>query len=51
MTEEQIEMLRFLIKEDIEAAGIVGLEHGLWGWADKQIKEGWKCFKDSFKST
>jgi hypothetical protein len=24
------------------------MEHGAWGWADKQLEEGWKCFKDSF---
>jgi hypothetical protein len=27
------------------------MEHGVWGWADKQLEEGWQEFKDSFKST
>jgi len=31
MTEEQIKMLRFIIKQEIEAAGIDGMEHGVWG--------------------
>jgi hypothetical protein len=30
---------------------IDGMEHGAWGWADKQLEEGWQEFKDSFKST
>ena len=34
MTEDQIEMLRHLIKQEIDAA---------------QLEEGWKCFIDSFK--
>ena len=50
MTEEQIEMLRFLIKDEIEAAGIDGMEHGAWGWAEKQLDEGWKKFKESFET-
>jgi len=50
MTEEQIEMLRFLIKNEIEAAGIDGMEHGAWGWAEKQLDEDWKKFKESFKT-
>jgi hypothetical protein len=51
MTEEQLDLLRHLIKQEIDAASIDGMEHGAWGWADKQLEEGWKCFKDSFKST
>ena len=51
MTEEQLYLLRYLIKQEIDAARIDGMEHGSWGWADKQLEEGWKCFKDSFKST
>ena len=50
MTEEQIEMLRFLIKDEIEAAGIDGMEHGAWGWAEKQLDESWKKFKESFEA-
>ena len=48
MTEEQIDMLRHLIKQEIDAAQIDGMEHGAWGWADKQLEEGWKTFIDSF---
>ena len=51
MTEQQLYLLRHLIKQEIDAANIDGMEHGTWGWADKQLEEGWKCFKDSFKST
>ncbi len=47
MTEEQLDLLRHLIKQEIDAANINGMEHGAWGWADKQLEEGWKCFKDS----
>ena len=49
MTEEQIQLLRHLIKQEIDAAQIDGMEHDAWGWADKQLEEGWKCFIDSFK--
>ena len=48
MTEEQIEMLRRLIQDEIASAGIDGMEHGAWGWADKQLEEGWKLFRESF---
>jgi hypothetical protein len=24
------------------------MEHGAWGWAEKQLDEGWKTFIDSF---
>lgn len=48
MTEEQIEMLRFIIQKEIESAQIDGMEHGVWGWADKQLDENWKAFKESF---
>jgi len=41
-------MLRFLIKQEIEAAGIDGMEHGAWGWAEKQLDENWKKFQQSF---
>jgi hypothetical protein len=49
MTEEQLNVLRSLIKLEIEVAQIDGMEHGAWGWADKQLKEGWQDLKDSFK--
>ena len=48
MTDEQITMLRNLIKDEIECAQIDGFEHGRWGWAEKQLNEGWKTFLDSF---
>jgi hypothetical protein len=50
MTEEQIQILRSLIQEEIDAAGIDGMEHGAWGWADKQLEEGWKNFEKSFRT-
>jgi hypothetical protein len=51
MTEEQLDNLRHLIKQEIDAAQIDGMEHGVWGWAEKQLDQGWQEFKDSFKST
>ena len=48
-TEKQIDNLRHLIKQEIDAAQIDGMEHGAWGWADRQLEEGWQEFKDSFK--
>ena len=49
MTEDQIEMLRWLIKGEIEAAKIDGFEHGAWGWAEKRLDENWKEFQESFR--
>jgi hypothetical protein len=49
MTEEQLDNLRHLIKQEIDAAQIDGMEHGVWGWAEKQLDEGWQDLKDSFK--
>lgn len=49
MTDEQIKMLRQLIKQEVDAAQIDGMEHGAWGWADKQLDKGWKEFQESFK--
>ena len=51
MTEEQITMLRRLIKDEIDAAQIDGMEHGQWGWAEKQLDEGWKQFQESMDMT
>ena len=48
MTEEQIQMLRFLIQQEIEYAQIDPMEHGVWGWAEKQADENWKKFQESF---
>jgi hypothetical protein len=33
----------------LTAAQIDGMEHGVWGWAEKQLDEGWQDLKDSFK--
>jgi hypothetical protein len=49
MTEEQTETLRWLIKKEIDAAAIDGMEHGAWGWAEKQLDENWKEFQKTFK--
>ena len=52
MTEEQIELLRHLIKQEIDAAQIDGMKWGPWCMgADKQLDEGWKCFRESFNDT
>jgi hypothetical protein len=48
MTDEQIKMLRRLIQDEIECAQIDGFEHGKWGWAERQLDERWKVFKESF---
>ena len=48
MTNEQIQMLRWLIKDEIDAAGIDGMEHGVWGWAERNLDENWKKFQESF---
>jgi hypothetical protein len=48
MNKHQIEMLRFIIKQEIEAASIDGMEHGAWGWAEKQLDENWEKFQQSF---
>lgn len=51
MTEEQLDALRYLIKQEIDAAQIDGMEHGAWGWAEQQLDKGWQDLKDSFKTT
>jgi hypothetical protein len=48
MNADQIKMLRFIIKQEIEAAGIDGMEHGAWGWAEKQLDKDWEEFQESF---
>jgi hypothetical protein len=50
MDDKQIQLLRWLIKGEIEAAGIDGMEHGAWGWAERQLDEGWEEFQNSFSS-
>ena len=51
MTEEQLNVLRSLIKLEVELAQIDGMDHGSWGWVDQQLEEGWQALKDSFKPT
>ena len=48
MTDEQIEMLRRLIQDEIEVAGVDGMEHGVWGWKEKALDVDWKKFQESF---
>ena len=48
MTDKQIEMLRRLIQDEIEVAGVDGMEHGVWGWMDSQLDKRWKEFQESF---
>ena len=45
---DKIEMLRRLIQDEIEVAGIDGMEHGAWGFAEKQLDKRWKEFRESF---
>ncbi len=47
MTDEQIEMLRRLIQDEIEVAGVDGMEHGVWGFMDSQLDKRWKQFQES----
>ena len=49
MTDEQIKLLRLAIQREVECASIDGMEHGAWGWAEKQADEMWKSFQESFK--
>jgi hypothetical protein len=48
MTDEQIDMLRRLIQDEIEVAGVDGMEHGVWGFMDSQLDKRWKEFQESF---
>ena len=48
MTDEQIDMLRRLIQDEIEVAQVDGMEHGVWGWMDSQLDKRWKQFLESF---
>jgi hypothetical protein len=50
MTEEQIQILRRLIQDEIECAGIDGFEHGVWGYMEKQLDNRWKEFQESFNN-
>ena len=51
LTDEQIEMLRLLIQDEIEVAGvgIEGMEEGVWDLMDSQLDKRWKEFKESFR--
>ena len=49
MTDEQIELLRRAIQQEIEVASIDGFEHGCWAWVEKNADVSWKCFQESFK--
>jgi hypothetical protein len=49
MNKHQIEMLRSIVKQEIEAAAIDSCyEHGVWGWAEKQLDEDWEKLQQSF---
>ena len=48
MTDEQIELLRLAIQQEIEVASIDGFEHGAGGWAEQVADERWKEFQESF---
>ena len=50
MTDEQIKLLRLAIQQEIEVASIDGMEHGAWGWAEKNVDVSWKCFQESFNN-
>jgi hypothetical protein len=50
MTEEQIKMLRFIIQQEIELAGIDGLyDHGVAAWTEQMLDENWEEFRKSFE--
>lgn len=48
ITKKQIDALRYLIKQEIDAAQTDGMEHGTWSWAAKELDKKWQEFKDSF---
>ena len=48
MTDEQIELLRLAVQQEIEYASIDGMEHGAWGWASQEADKLWKEFQESF---
>ena len=49
MTDEQIELLRRAIQQEIVVESIDGFEHGAGGWAEKNADATWKSFQESFK--
>ncbi|AFK66493.1 hypothetical protein SYPG_00043 [Synechococcus phage S-CBP3] len=51
MTEEQIKMLQFIIRQEIELAGIDGLyDHGAAAWTERMLEENWEEFRKSFEA-
>ena len=48
MNKNQIKMLRRLIQDEIEVAGVDGFEHGVWGYIDSHLDKHWKEFQESF---
>ena len=48
MTNEQIELLRLAIQQEIYVESIDGFEHGAWAWAEQVANEKWKQFQESF---
>lgn len=50
MNKNQIEMLRLLIQDEIEIAGVgvEGMEDGVWDFMDSQLDKRWKEFRESF---
>ena len=48
VTDEQIKLLRLAIQREVEYASIDGMEHGAWGWAEKNADATWKSFQESF---
>ena len=45
MTDEQIELLRRAIQQEIVVESIDGFEHGAWGWAEKMQMRHGKVFR------
>jgi hypothetical protein len=43
-------MLRRLIQDEVEVAGVDGMEHGVWGYMDSQLDKRWKQFQESFNN-
>ena len=51
MTDEQIELLRRAIQQEIVVESIDGFEHGAWAWAEKNADATWKSFQESFNAS
>jgi hypothetical protein len=41
-------MLRRLIQNEVEVAGVDSMEDGGWGYMDSQLDKRWKQFQESF---